>query len=142
MYSEEDKKRILDKLLPPHNVKMADLARLEGVSLTSLYMWRKELGYDSQLKAAKRQMMNDQTSQAEQWLTSEDKLTIVMETYEMTSEELSQYCAANDLIAEHVLIWRENCLRANEQSETQLAIERQELRRLQRENRRLRREKK
>lgn len=142
MRSEEDKKRILDKLLPPHNVKMADLARLEGVSLTSLYMWRKELGYDSQLKAAKRQMLNDQTSQAEQWLTSEDKFTIVMETYEMTSEELSQYCAMNDLVPEHVLIWRENCLRANEQSETQLAIERQELRRLQRENRRLRREKK
>ena len=142
MHSEDDKKRILDKLLPPWNIKIADLARQEGISLTSLYLWRKELGYDSQLKAAKQKLQNDQTSQAEQMLSSEDKFVIVMETYDMTKDELQDYCQENELIVDHVLLWRENCIRANERSETQLAIDRQELRRLQRENRRLRRENK
>lgn len=142
MYSEDDKKRILDKLLPPWNMKIADLARTEGISLTSLYMWRKELGYDSQLRMAKNNMMADAATQTEQTLSSEDKFTIVMETYDMTADELHAYCRDNDLREEHVLIWRDNCLRANETSATQLAIERQELRRLQRENRRLRREQK
>ena len=88
MYSEDDKKRILDKLLPPWNMKIADLARTEGISLTSLYMWRKELGYDSQLRMAKNNMMADAATQTEQTLSSEDKFTIVMETYDMTADEL------------------------------------------------------
>src|SRR5690625_580540 len=41
-YSEERKANILAKLLPPHNMKVADVAAQEGISLPTLYNWRKQ----------------------------------------------------------------------------------------------------
>lgn len=140
MHTREDKLRILERLLPPESRKIADVARIEGVSVTTLYLWRREFGYDDKLKAAKLQATEDEMqTAAEELLTSEDKFSIVVETNGMTQEELGSYCEENGLLASHVLYWRENCIKANEFGSTQLALERQRLRQLERENRRLKR---
>jgi len=139
-HSKEEKLRILDKLMPPNSMKMSDVARIEGISLTTLYLWRRELGYDDKIKSAKLEAAEAETqTAAENWLTAEDKFMIVVETHGMTQEELEEYCEVNELIVSHVLCWRENCIRANEFGSTQLAMERQLKRQLVRENRRLRR---
>jgi transposase-like protein len=43
-YSPERKEALLRKLLPPHNVSVAELARQEGISDVTLYAWRKQSG--------------------------------------------------------------------------------------------------
>lgn len=139
MRTKEDKLRILDQLLPPYNRKIADVAREEGVSVTSIYLWRKEYGYDDKIRVARMMSDSEAPDESEAWLTSEDKFLIVVETANMLPEELEQYCQENELVPEHVALWRQNCIRANETSETQLAIERQQARLLKRECRRLKR---
>ncbi|MGL5948725.1 MAG: transposase, partial [Aeromonas sp.] len=39
-YSAERKQAILRKLLPPENMSAAEVSRLEGISLQTLYHWR------------------------------------------------------------------------------------------------------
>jgi putative transposase len=39
-YSQGRKDSILKKLLPPHNLTVADVAREEGVAVEALYHWR------------------------------------------------------------------------------------------------------
>ncbi len=41
-YSLERKESVLKKLLPPHNLSVAELARQEGISDVTLYTWRKQ----------------------------------------------------------------------------------------------------
>jgi len=40
-YAPERKEALLKKLLPPHNLSVARLAREEGISDATLYAWRK-----------------------------------------------------------------------------------------------------
>ncbi|WP_370300581.1 transposase, partial [Rheinheimera baltica] len=39
-YSEERKQQILNKLLPPSNMTVAEVSRIEGIGLQTLYNWR------------------------------------------------------------------------------------------------------
>ena len=39
-YSIERKEAVLKKLLPPHNMTVAEVSRQEGVSAQTLYNWR------------------------------------------------------------------------------------------------------
>jgi len=39
-YSEERKQQILNKLLPPSNMTIAEVSRSEGIGLQTLYNWR------------------------------------------------------------------------------------------------------
>lgn len=39
-YSPERKEAILKKLLPPHNLTVAEVAREEGIAVQTLYQWR------------------------------------------------------------------------------------------------------
>jgi hypothetical protein len=116
------------------------VAKEAGVSVTSIYLWRKEFGYDVKMREAQIQASQNMLSEAEACLSAEDKFLIVVETVEYTPEELKQYCSDNNLDPDHVLQWRENCIRANETDGTQLSFERQQTRELLRENRRMRRE--
>jgi len=39
-YSEERKQAVLSKLLPPLNMTVAEVSRVEGIGLQTLYNWR------------------------------------------------------------------------------------------------------
>ena len=41
-YSEERKASVLRKMLPPDKVSVAELAKQEGITRTTLYGWRKQ----------------------------------------------------------------------------------------------------
>ena len=41
-YSKERKEAVLKKMMPPHNRSIVDLAREEGISEATLYLWRRQ----------------------------------------------------------------------------------------------------
>ncbi|WP_460541036.1 helix-turn-helix domain-containing protein, partial [Halomonas garicola] len=41
-YSEERRQAVVTKLLPPHNLSPQVIAEQEGISLGTVYKWRKE----------------------------------------------------------------------------------------------------
>ncbi|MFH1985708.1 MAG: transposase [Pseudomonadota bacterium] len=41
-YSKERKEAVLIKMMPPHNRPIIDLAKEEGISEATLYIWRRQ----------------------------------------------------------------------------------------------------
>ncbi len=58
--SNERKQSILGKLLPPHNMSVAEVATEEGISTTTLYNWRTQLRQEGEPVPGKK-------SNTEQW---------------------------------------------------------------------------
>ena len=71
-YSEERKQQILNKLLPPSNMTVAEVARTEGISEQTLYNWREKA------KQQGRPVPGSKPT-SEQW-SAEAKLATVIET--------------------------------------------------------------
>jgi len=42
-YSEERRQAVVAKLLPPHNLTALVVAEQEGISVATIYKWRKEM---------------------------------------------------------------------------------------------------
>ena len=101
-YSPERKESVLKKLLPPHNLSVATVAREEGVSEQTLYNWR------HQAKQAGHPVPG-KTKQSEQW-SAESKLAVVIETATLSESELSQYCREKGLYVEQISTWKADCL--------------------------------
>ena len=101
-YSNERKASILNKLLPPSNKSVAEVAKEEGVSAQTLYNWHskaKESGLP----------VPGKTPTTEHW-SADTKLAVVIETAPLCESELSQYCREKGLYVEQVKTWREQCL--------------------------------
>jgi transposase-like protein len=41
-YSKERKETVLKKMMPPHNRSIVELAKEEGISEATLYLWRRQ----------------------------------------------------------------------------------------------------
>lgn len=101
-YSNERKAAILNKLLPPSNMTVAEVARKEGISEQTLYNWRtkaKESGLP----------VPGKTPTTEQW-SADAKLAVVIETASLSESELSQYCREKGLYVEQIKDWKGQCL--------------------------------
>ena len=110
-YSSERKEAILEKMLPPHNMTVAAVARQEGISAQTLYTWR--------YKARKLgKPVPGKKSSTEDW-SAETKLAVVVETASLSESELSQYCREKGLHVEQVQRWKRECLQGFQSSETQ-----------------------
>ena len=101
-YSDERKAEILNKLLPPSNMTVAEVARLEGVSNKTLYHWRTQAKQSGQPVPGK-------TTTTENW-PSDSKLAVIIETAPMSESELSQYCREKGLFKEQIERWKADCL--------------------------------
>ena len=109
-YSLERKESILNKLLPPVNLTVAEVAREEGISDQTLYNWRnkaKKLG----------KPVPGKKSTTEDW-SAETKLAVIVETMSLTESELSQYCREKGLYLEQVKRWKEACLQGFQSGES------------------------
>ena len=80
-YSEERKESVLKKLLPPHNMTVAELSRREHISVQTLYNWR---------DTAKKMGMPvpGKKTTTEDW-SAEAKLAVIIETATLSASELS-----------------------------------------------------
>lgn len=102
-YSEERKQQILNKLLPPSNMTVAEVARNEGIGLQTLYNWR------DKAKQQGRPVPGSKPT-SEHW-SAEAKFATVLETASLNEAELSEYCRAKGLYIDQVKAWKADALR-------------------------------
>lgn len=69
-YSNERKVAVLDKLLPPHNLSVPEVAELEGISQGCLYNWLKQARLEGRPVPGSRKPTPDDSS-------SHDKFAVV-----------------------------------------------------------------
>jgi len=104
-YSEERRQAVVAKLLPPHNLSPQEVAEQEGISLGTVYNWRKAARADG------RCVPDALGGGADGW-TSRDKFSAVVETAAMNAEETAEYCRRRGLYPEQLERWRRDCEQA------------------------------
>ena len=109
-YSSERKAAVLAKMLPPNNGPLHQLSQEEGISKSTLRLWRSEA-------RAKGKLLPAGNSGPDGW-TARDKFAAVMESAAMNEAELGEYCRQRGLYREQLRVWREACERANDWERT------------------------
>jgi transposase-like protein len=96
-YSKKFKNSIIAKLLPPSNVSVLDVAKETGIPKDTLYCWRVKY----------RNISASESSQSQQSckFSSEEKLTIVIETASLNETEMSEYCRRKGLFPDQITGW-------------------------------------
>ena len=97
-YSEERKQQILNKLLPPSNMTVAEVSRQEGIGVQTLYNWR------DKAKQQGRPVPGSKPT-SEHW-SAEATFATVLETASLNEAELSEYCRAKGLYVDQVKAWK------------------------------------
>jgi transposase-like protein len=115
-YSPERKEALLKKLLPPHNLSVAEVARQEGISDATLYAWR------TQAKTGGTAVPGEQTL-TDNW-SAEAKLAVVIEMTTFSEIELSEYCRRKRLYPQQVKAWKAACLAGQQSTKVQQQAER------------------
>ncbi|MCL1092093.1 IS3-like element ISSpu6 family transposase [Shewanella profunda] len=110
-YSPERKEAILKKLLPPHNLTVAEVAREEGIAVQTLYHWR-------DIARKEGRPVPGKTLTADDW-SAEAKLAVIIETAPLSEAEINQYCREKGLFREQVQQWKQDCLAGFQTSEVQ-----------------------
>lgn len=105
-YSAERKEAVLKKMLLPHNRPLSEVAREEGISEATLYLWRKEARSQGRL-------LPDGAQGPEGW-SSRDKFAAVLETAALSEAEVAEYCRQRGLYPEQIRAWRAACEQAND----------------------------
>jgi transposase-like protein len=81
-FSDERKEAILNRLLPPYNMTVSSLAKMEGISEATLYNWRK------QARLRGRAVPGPKLNHTDQW-SAEAKLATVIETASLSEARLT-----------------------------------------------------
>ncbi len=104
-YSKAFKQGIISRMMPPQNELVSSIARETGLSEGTLYNWKKKAKANGiPLPAGEKD--------AARWST-QDKFSIVMETFPLNEIELAAYCRKKGLYVEQVQAWRDACMQAN-----------------------------
>jgi len=98
-FSDERKEAVLNRLLPPYNMTVSALAKMEGISEATLYNWRK------QARLRGRVVPGPKPSNTDQW-SAEAKLATVIETASLSEAQLNEYCREKGLFVEQVKSWK------------------------------------
>ena len=104
-YADERREAVVAKLLPPRILSVSEVSRQEGISVATIYKWRKEA------REQGRCLPNAGDGGAAVW-SSKDKFAAVLETASMNAEETAQYCRRRGVFAEQILAWRHDCEQA------------------------------
>ncbi len=97
-YSEEFKESIIQKMMPPNNVPVSQLARDTGISDVTLYTWRK--------KALSQGIpVPGNGKNPDQW-SPENQLAVIIETAALNEAEMAEYCRKKGLFAEQIQQWK------------------------------------
>ena len=118
-FSQERKEAVLNRMLPPYNMTVAEVAKMEGISEATLYNWR------TQARLRGRAVPGPKPNNTDQW-SAEAKLATVIETASMTEAQLIEYCRAKGLFAEQVRSWKEASLAGFQSSDAQDKILKQQ----------------
>ena len=134
-YTQERKAAILNKLLPPNNGSVADIAQEEGITVSTLYQWLK------QHKQQETGMLETNKSQSN-WNT-DAKFAMLLEAAPLNTTEVGEYCRRKGIYPEQLNQWRRDCLnglstaKQNQQAlDNQLKTAQQHIRNLEKDLRR------
>ncbi|MEZ0374811.1 MAG: transposase [Candidatus Sericytochromatia bacterium] len=108
-YSLERKVAVLDKLLPPHNLSIPEVANQEGISQGCLYNWLK------QARSEGRPVPGSRKLTPEDW-SSQDKFAVILETGSLNAQELSEYCRSKGLYPEQIERWKQAFIQGLDQA--------------------------
>ena len=131
-YSEERKQVILNKMMPPLNMTIAEIARTEGIGEQTLYNWR------NKAREQGRPVPGNKPT-PDQW-SAEAKLAVVIETGSMNEAELSEYCRSKGLYVEQIKAWKADSLKGFASSREQELEAKQQRKADRREIKQLKRE--
>jgi len=102
-YAIERKAAVLNKLLPPHNRSIPEVAESEGISEATLYHWLK------QARTEGVPVPGSIPTTSEGW-DNGSKFAVVLETASFTAAELGEYCRSKGLYPEQVQAWKQACI--------------------------------
>ena len=102
-YSDERKRAVLSKMMPPNNQPVPLVAQAEGISEATLYNWI------NRARESGVPVPGSRSNNAEDW-SAEAKFAVVVETQSMNEAEKSTYCREKGLYPEQVERWRQACI--------------------------------
>ncbi len=98
-YSEERKKSVLIKHLPPHNKTCTEISKEENIPTSTIHTWIKK-------NQDKGIMVTNKEGKTAQWSTAESRFAVIVETATMTELELGEYCRKQGLYPETIKEWK------------------------------------
>lgn len=102
---KERKLAILEKTVQSDYGSIAQIARDEGLSPSTLYAWRRE--------ARAKGMIGSSKDDSPKGWNSSDKFNAVLACASLNEQQLAEYCRRNGLYPEQIKRWREVCEQAN-----------------------------
>jgi len=106
-YSEAVKAEVRRRMGPPQRQSVAELSKVLGIHVITLYKWRKAWRLQGEVVPASQK-------DPEGW-GSADKFTVVLESAGLNSTELAAYCRERGLFPEQVARWRQAAQDVNAQ---------------------------
>jgi hypothetical protein len=103
-YTNEEKTRLVVRMLPPEKITATKLAIETGVAKSTLAKWK-----NNSLNA----ISSNDFPKTRGAVSSQEKFLTVMESYTLSEVELSRYCREKGLYVEEVKKWRTSCQGAN-----------------------------
>jgi transposase-like protein len=103
---KERRDAILAKLSGPDRKSVVELAKLEAISVATLYNWRKQARLRGEL-------MPDHDDSPDGW-AAQDKFNAVLQTATMSESQISEYCRSQGLYPEQIQRWKLACQSAND----------------------------
>ena len=110
-YSQEQKEAIIQKMMPPQNCSVKQLAKDSGISDATLYTWRKHA-------KSRGNVVPGDAKNPENW-SSADKFAAVLQTAPLNQAEMAEYCRKNGLFVEQVEQWKQACINATNSKKEQ-----------------------
>ncbi len=126
-YSGEFKEQAVLRMMPPNAQSVAQVSRETGVSEPTLYNWRNRVRHEGKAVPA-------DPSNPENW-SGENKLSVVIETAALNTEELAEYCRRKGLYVEQIVRWREAAVAG---ADTERPLSAEERRQAQRNRKKIR----
>ena len=102
-YATGFKESILKRILPPNNAYIPEISRETGVPVDTLYTWRTK--YRSRFQRTGVPREGERSS-----LTSEDKLSAILETMALNEVERGEYCRKKGVYPEQIEEWKKAVL--------------------------------
>ena len=88
-YPAELKASVIQKMMPPHNIPVAQLERETGISNVTLYTWRKQ--------AREQGAPVPSDGKNPEQCSTENRFAVLLETAALNRAELSEYCRSKGL---------------------------------------------
>src|SRR5512143_1165153 len=106
IYPDEQKARLIERMLPPSQTNVPRLAKETGIPRDTLYGWRRQALRARGLSTPRA------AGTGERWSSSK-KFARVVETAALSEVEQGEYCRKRGIYPEHLQTWRRACEQAN-----------------------------